>query len=177
MTLPLITHHKHDASRQRFSRGFTLVEMLIYMGLLVSFVAVLSAMLVSILENQLSSNASSTIEQEAQYIASRLEYDLTRSTSVSTPAGAGDTATSLVTTIGGSPYTFAVNSNKLTSTDSSGTTQLHGEDTVVSNFTVTRVGNPSGIHSFIIQFTLSSLIEETGVTESKDVRLTTGLRK
>src|SRR3990172_6790072 len=49
-------------------RGFTIIELILYMGMLSILLAVLSQIFVSILNVQLESQSSSSIEQDSRYI-------------------------------------------------------------------------------------------------------------
>ena len=144
-------------------KAFTLVEILIYMGIMAIFLTVLTNIFLTVLDVQLQSEATSNVQIDARYILSRLVYDIHRAGSISTPASAGQTANTLVTNV--ASYASA-----------SGNLQINGIDnlnsfaTNLTNFSVTRLGNPSGKHTLTINFTL---IDQT---ETKDYQISVGLR-
>jgi prepilin-type N-terminal cleavage/methylation domain-containing protein len=70
-------------------KGFTLVEMLIYMGLLTIFLAVIGNIFFSIIDLQLESQATSSVSESGRYLLSRISYDVRRAQSITTPASPG----------------------------------------------------------------------------------------
>ena len=85
--------------------GFTLVELLLYMGLLTVFLTGLTTLFVASLETQLEGQAVSIVAQEGQYLLQRLEYDVYRADAITSPAP-GNSGSSLVLSIGGQTYTY-----------------------------------------------------------------------
>lgn len=57
-------------------KGTTIVELLIYLGLLAIFLTVLLNVFVTTLDFKLSSESTSTLTQDARYIFSRISYDV-----------------------------------------------------------------------------------------------------
>jgi len=57
-------------------RGFTLIEILIYMGLMAALIIVLTNVFVTVLETQLESSSTSVVEIDGRYLLSRLIYDI-----------------------------------------------------------------------------------------------------
>ncbi len=158
-------------------RAFTLIEMLIYMGIMSAFIVVLTNIFVSVLDVQLQSQAVSSVEQDGRFILSRLSHDIRRAQSITTPASAGSSAQSLVLVIGGSTYTYSDSSGSLTLNSPLGLGSLTSFDTTVSGFTVTRIGNTSGKHSLQINFTLTSVtVSNADRPEIKSFQTTVGLR-
>ncbi len=142
-------------------RGFSIIELLIYMGIISVFLVILAGILVAVLDSQLKSEAATSVDQSSQYLISRLQYDIRRATGITTPVNLGDTASSLVLTIGGSSYTYAVSAGVLTLATGVKTYNLSPFDVVFSGFSVTRLGNISGKNSVQIGFTVTSLAKDT----------------
>ena len=69
-------------------RAFTIIELLIYMGLLAGLITILGTVLSQVIDVQLESQAISAVEQDGRFILARLNYDLHRVASVTTPASA-----------------------------------------------------------------------------------------
>src|SRR5258708_37339160 len=115
--------------------GFSIIELLIYMGLLSIFIVVLTSIFISALDIQLNSGATSNVEQEGRFILNRLTYDVHRASSVTTP-----TANQLTLTIGGAGYTYVVSGSQLQLTTGTGTNTLNESDTKVSGFSVSKRG-------------------------------------
>jgi Tfp pilus assembly protein PilW len=69
--------------------GFTIVELLIYMGLLVIMIVIFTQIFVSILDNQLRSTNTSNVADDGRYIYSRFIYDVNRADSIASPSAFG----------------------------------------------------------------------------------------
>lgn len=158
------------------TRGFTLIELLIYMGILSVFIVVLAQIFTSILDNQISSQTTSTVAQDGRYIYTRLIYDINRAQGVAVPANLGDTTTALQASISGKTYTYALSSGNLTISDATSSSNLNSVDASVSALTFKRIGNAAGKHTFRILFTVSSRTSLHGVTDSEFFQTTAGLR-
>ncbi len=116
-------------------RGFTLIELLVYMGIFSILLVVLTEMLVSILNLQLDSTATSSVDQDNRFIQQRLTYDIQRAKSFTVSP---DQKT-LTLSIGTSTYTYSALSNSL---------QLNGLplnsfDTTITNLLFQKVGTTS----------------------------------
>ena len=136
-------------------KAFTLVEILIYMGLMTFFIVILGQVFTSVLDAQADAQKLSSTEVDGRYILSRLTYDVRRSTAVTAPA-LGATGTNLGLTIGGTTYTYSVVNNQLTLSFSGTTSALTSWDTQIANFSVTTLGNLLGRPTVQISFTISS---------------------
>lgn len=138
-------------------KGFTIMELLIYIGLLAGFIAILGQLFFSILDTQLVSQANSAVDAEGQYLISRLSYDIRRATSLTTPASLGLTGNVLTLNIGGTAYTYDLSGSNLTLTTSGNTQPLNSQSIAVNGFQVRRLGNPDPAKpSVIIDFSISS---------------------
>ena len=165
----MIINHSYN------KRGFTLMELLLYMGLLAIFLLVLTQVFLSSLDSLLESQANSTVEQDSRFIFSRLNYDLAQADSLSTPT-LGQTSSSLVLTRSGGQLTFSLQGNNLVITDSTGTYQLNSYATDVTNISFTRLGNSGGKNSMQVAFTIKSKTLKGATEESKTFNTTLGTR-
>lgn len=136
--------------------GFTIVELLLYMGLMAILLVVMGGIFFSVLDLQLESQGSSDVQQDGEFILARIGYDVRRASSVTVPASAGQTGNSLVLVIGGTSYTYAVSGTDLGLSVGGVTQFLTSYGSNISNFSVTRLGNPGGKASLDISFTLTS---------------------
>lgn len=157
-------------------KGFTLVEMMIYGAILMSFLVVLTALFSSLIETQLSSESHSSMAQDGIYIYSRLSHDMGQASEILLPVALGSPSALLQLTINGSPHTYAVNGDNLEVTNSLGTIRLNSADTSVSNILFQRLGNSAGKQSIQIEFTLTSLIERGQGAENRSFKTTFALR-
>src|SRR3989344_9090196 len=72
-------------------RGVTLIELLLYMGLLALFLLVLTDIFVAITSVRTETETTSAVEQDGRFIISRLAYDVSRADSISIPPQLGQT--------------------------------------------------------------------------------------
>ncbi len=157
-------------------QGFTLVEMLIYMGLLTIMMVILTRMFTAILDVQLESESANFIESDSRYIFSRLAYDIHRANAFVSPATPGQTTSSLILDISGVSNTFFINNSNLQVINDVGKNVLNSFGTHVSDLTVKRLGNPNGKNSVQISFTITSTTQRVSGADSKNAQMTIGLR-
>jgi len=160
------------------TRGFTLVELLIYMGILSILLVVLSQIFGSVLDAQLESESTSAVHRDGRFILSKLSYDIHKAQSIVTPAAIGNQSTSLQLTIEGINYTYTVSSGNLEITSGLETNNLNSGDTTVSNLTFTRIGNSvaNAKNTVRITYTITSKIVRPKGMETKDFQTTIGIR-
>lgn len=157
--------------------GFTIIEMMLYMGILAIMLGVLSTLFASTVNMQLTSESVTSVDQSGRYIILRLTHDIHNADSITTPATLGGSGTTLTITSAGSPVTYALNGNNLTLTDSSGTYALNSTFTHVSGLSFTRLGDDlSHKNSIKINFTLTSTVKSNTGYETKSYGTTTGIR-
>lgn len=157
--------------------GFTMVELLVYMGIVAVLLVILTDIFTSSLSAQLESESYATLEHDERFIISRLQYDMLRAESITTPAGIGGSGSSLQLVIDGVTYTYALNGGLLEITNNNGTDQLNSIYSSISNLTFTRIGNSlSGESTIRVSFRITSTITQNDGMDEKDVQTTLGLR-
>lgn len=129
-------------------KAFSLIELLIYMALLGMFLIVMTNVLVTALQSQSESISTSLVDIDSRFILWRLAYDVSHADSITIPASAGATAS----TLGLSSGSYALTGTNLQFAG----IQLNSYDSQISNFSVKRVGNGTGNDTVIIDFTVSS---------------------
>jgi type II secretory pathway pseudopilin PulG len=161
----------------KHSRGFTITELLIYMGIFTILLVVLTEIFVTTLNVQLESEATSSVDQDSRFILSRLMYDIQRASRIDVPASLGSLpGDTLSLIIGGDTYTYALNNTDL-ELDRNGTAnKLNSFDTTISNVVFQRLGNPGGVNSIKVGFTVSSKVQRASGPEIKNVQTMIGLR-
>ncbi len=165
------------------NRGFTLVEMLIYMGIFSIMLIALTQIFTSIIDVQLESQSNGSVSQDGQYILARLSYDIGRAQDIATPSavalGTPSTTLGLVMNdVNGVNYTYASNSGNLAVVNNLGTNQMNGYDTTLSAVSFTRLGNSSAGSKNTIKFsfTLTSKTSRNSTYQSRTFQSTVGLR-
>lgn len=163
------------------NKGFTIVELLLYMGILSVFLSILVAIFVTALDVQLESEAVSSIQRDGTYILTKLAYDIHRASSITIPSSLGAQTNNLKIVVGGVDYTYSVDgSGNLTLLNSLGTNNLNSYDSSTLGLLVTRLGNAGGIEDTLkINFTISSRTKRTGAAgyETKDFETNLSLRR
>ncbi|OGD86748.1 hypothetical protein A2164_01595 [Candidatus Curtissbacteria bacterium RBG_13_35_7] len=163
----------------KFQKGFTLVEILLYMGLLAILLVVLTEILVSILAVKTESEATSSVEQDSRFILSRMAYDISRATEINTPPQIGQTRSNLRMTVGGVPYEYAENGGNFQLINDLGTNNLNSSETTISNPSFQRIANtavPDTKDTIKIQFTITSKTTRSQGPETKTFTTTVGRR-
>jgi type II secretory pathway pseudopilin PulG len=160
-------------------KGVTLVELLLYMGILTILLTTLTSIFVSALDVQSESQATSSVEQDGNYILARLSYDIHRAQSISLPATNGKTDDNFRIVIGGVNYTYSVDeNNNLILTENSEPYNLNNYNSGVSNFSITRLGNAGGVEDALdIKFTVTSRVKRVSGFETKDFKTNLSLRR
>jgi type II secretory pathway pseudopilin PulG len=156
--------------------GFTIVELLIYCGILTVFLYVMTNIFTSVLDMQLESETASAVVTDGRYILSRLTYDIGRASSIVTPASLGAQTANLVLHIGASDYTYAVANGNLVLTSGAVSGALNGYGTQISNVSFRRYGNVNGKNSVRVMFTLTSVTQRRSGPETRDYETTIGLQ-
>jgi Tfp pilus assembly protein FimT len=161
---------------KKLQRGFTITELLIYMGLMSIFVVVLMGIFTSALKTKLATESASGISQDSRYILSKLSYDVNNADSITSPA-LGSTSATLQMVASSSAVIYAVNGGNLTRTVGGVSTNINGFDTQLDSITFKNIGNPGGKATIQIVYTVrSKIIIQGGGTEVQTVNTTVGTR-
>lgn len=156
--------------------GFTLVELLIYMGLISILMVFMSQLFGAIFDVKIESEANSAVDQDGRFILSRLIYDIERSAAITTPLNYGSSSTSLVLTIDGVSNSYSVTGGNLQLANGSGTANINSSQTAVSNMSFLKIGNETANETVQISFTLSSIAQRTAGSEVRTYQTTVGRR-
>jgi Tfp pilus assembly protein PilV len=156
--------------------GFTIVELLIYMGLMAIFITVLLGIFTAALKTKLTTQSTSNISQDSRYILSKLSYDINNADSVTSPI-LGATNDSLQIVTSGSVSTYAINGGNLVKTADGVSANLNGMDTQLDSISFKNIGNPGGKPTIQVIYTVrSKIIIQGGGTETQTINTTIGTR-
>lgn len=158
------------------NKGFTIVELLIYMVLLVTGLVVMTDILAQTLDDRLESEASSAVSADGRFILVRLMYDIGRADAIVTPAALGNQTNSLHLLINGSNFIYTVNGDIFELQADGQTDRLNSVDTRVSNMSFKRLGNAAGKNSIQTQLTIQSVVLRKSGPEQRNFVTTVGLR-
>lgn len=167
-------HVKRAASN--VNPGFTLVELLIYMGLLTVLVLMFTDIFITIIDNQLGSKNTSSVADDGRYIYSRFIYDIKRASQVTEPSAFGSSSATLRLVIDGQNYTYSQQSNNLLVTDPNGSYVLNGEGSSITNLLFTKVGTPSAKDTVKLNLTITGNVATRGILDQQIFQTTAGLR-
>jgi Tfp pilus assembly protein FimT len=145
------------------NKGVTMVELLIYIGLLTLFLTILTSLFVSIFKLQLTTQSTSSLTQDTRFIIARMGYDIENATSLAVPD-----PTHLEFNETSSYY---VDSGNLILKIAGVGNKLNGLDTNINSINFQKVSN-----TVQVIFTINSnVIEESG-PRSQTIQTTYGLR-
>lgn len=157
-------------------KGFTIVELLLYMGLLAFVLLILTQMLISVLNVRLESSASSGIQIEGNYLLSKFYYDINQATSIDLPATPGAQTTNLMIIKDGISNSYSESSGKLILTNNFGTNELNSFHSNISNLSFLRLGKVGGKNTVTVSFTLTSTTQRETGPEIRNFQTSVGLR-
>jgi prepilin-type N-terminal cleavage/methylation domain-containing protein len=162
-----LQHRSKKRKSLRDQAGFTLVELLVAMGLMAGFLVVLTDVVSTTLDVQTESEATSSVSEDGRFLLARLDYDIQRATSITTPAALGSSNSSLVLVIGGVTYTYALSGGNLQLTNNTGTTNLNSNDSTISGLNFQKLGNSGGKETIRASYTVTSVAQ---TDQGQDVR-------
>lgn len=156
--------------------GFTIVEMIIYMGLLAILTITLTRLFSGILDVQLESESTSAVESDSRFLYQRLSFDMMRATEIEVPTNLGEVTNELTILIDSESYIYGMSNNNLVLTNNSGTYALNSYATHISNLTFQKLGSVNGKAAVQVNFTIMSVTQRPSGPESKNVQTTLTLR-
>jgi hypothetical protein len=156
--------------------GVTIVELLVYMGIFMGFLVLLSGMFVSTLDVQQTATDTARIEQDSQYLYSRLQYDINRATAVTTPANDGDTSQTLALTTATGNISYILDNNQLKLVSAAGTNVLTSPEIMATSVSFQKLGDGGDAKSIRIQLNLQSTKPGVSNPESRQLIYTFGNR-
>ncbi len=167
-------------------KGFTLIEMLVYFGVLSILVGAMSMIFGAIIDTQLDSEATSSVDQDSRYILSKLSHDFSVADkydqtipydAVTFPTTLGVGEQSLQMTVNSINYTYSLDANgNLQLNDGTNTFVLNSVNTSISGLTFTRIGNGTENDTVRVSFILTSRTQEKSGPESRSIQTTLGFQ-
>jgi len=159
-------------------QGFTLVEILLYMGIFSILLVVLLQLFSAILSAHAESQATSSVDQDGNFILSRLTYDIHNASSITSPSiGAycnWPTTPTCQLVLNNGIYGITSLGN-LTLTANGKTDFLNSLNTKIVSITFSTFGNAAlgSKPSVKIQFNLQSkIIRDAGVLQTETFQTT-----
>jgi hypothetical protein len=158
-------------------KGTTLIEIILYLGLLSIFLFVLLDIFIGGINIGLASKATSSVQIDSQFIFTRLMHDIEEADSVTKPVNLGDSSSSLTLVSAGVTYQYFLTNGNLTLLGGGQTLSLNNSDTTISNLNFTKLGNLNGKPTIKIKYTVNSITKvPTRAVETHDMETTISLR-
>lgn len=159
-------------------KGFTLVELLLYLGIFSIILTVTLQMFGSVFELQLESQAVSSVDVDGKFIVNRFNYDIARASSISLPVALGASGSALTIVVNSQSLTYSLSDGNINLNNAStGTTdQLNSTETKGSSLSFTRVEGSAGKDLIQMSFILNSEVTQRRGKEIRDFKTTGGLR-
>jgi len=157
-------------------KGFTLIELVLYVGIFSILVTVLSAIFASIVTVQLDAKAVSSVDQDGRYIMGKLFYDM-RASSIASPSASGQQTSTLQLQRNSINYTYSLDSNSNLQIKNLSTNEvnvLNGYDTKVTGLSFLRLGTGGSNDTIQLNYTVTSKISKPSGTESRSFQTTLG---
>ncbi len=153
-------------------RGFTLLELLIYMGLFSGLLTILSAFFISTLETQSDAATAANLDADSWYLMSRFQHDLYQANSIVSPSSDGETTGTLTLNFEDHQVHYLLSDDKIIIVEDDQSASLLSNSITASNLSFTRLGNGEDATSITVEVEL----HQAGDNLTKTLEFTTGLR-
>ena len=156
-------------------KGFTIVELLLYMGIFSILLTVLLQLFGGILSTHTESQATSAIDQDGNFIMARLAYDIHNSSSIGGSNCSWATGSVSPCTLVLDGGTYSISGGVL----SFGTERVNGVGTTLTSLSFTTLGNSAAgsKKSVQITFTLqSTALRQGNRNQTQDYQTTVQTR-
>ncbi len=139
--------------------GFTIIELLLYLGLLSLVLLVVVDLLLNLGEFDLKSKAQSNVQREASFITTRLNFDIHRASSINLPLASGNSGNSLSLQIGSETLIYSLNGTDLeiSEVQSGRTAKLNSNLTKITSLNFLRLGSSLSKPSLKFNFEIGNL--------------------
>ncbi|MFA5136496.1 MAG: hypothetical protein WC489_03820 [Patescibacteria group bacterium] len=158
-------------------KGVTLVELVLYMGILSVLLVLFVDLFGTMVQRQLETESLSSVQQDGAYILSRLSHDFQNASHIDFPTTPGATADTFRLNIQSVPYDFSVSNGNLVITHESTSEQINSYDTSIVNIMVERLGDGNEGDVLHIEFTLQSKVKKQGAYEVSQFSTTQAIRE
>lgn len=158
------------------TKGITLVELLVYMGISSILIVVISRFLGVVVNEGLKVQNYSAVQSDGMYIPARIKADVLRANDLVLPASLGDTSDKLQLMINGTLYNYYLLNGKLYLNDGSGDYLISSPYTIISDLSFTRTGNVNGKPVVVVSFVSSGGYQGSFDYEREVFNFSVGLR-
>lgn len=160
------------------NQGFTIIELIVYMGLFSILVGIITSVFVSLLNNQFTAETTANTDENGKYILARLTYDIAQSQNVVVPGAIGTQTNNLQLTINNINYSYSLDSSGNFQikdiTDNLPSYNLNDYDATVSGLLFKKIGNTGGKSTIQINFSVvSNTVQKTEQTKAYETTIGT----
>ena len=162
-------------NRLNFQKGTTLIELLLYLALFSIILVVVVDLLFTSGQLKMESESQNSLQQDANLISKRLNYEVHSATSSATPSNS-----SLVLNVASETHTFSLSSGNLVFQKVVGPStinaNLNSNLTTINSISFTNLGNALGKSIIKTVFTISSTKLTKQGANTKTFEIFSGLR-
>lgn len=158
-------------------KGFTLVELVVYMGIMSILLVIFIDMFAILVNKQLETEASSSVQQDENYLFARFSYDFGQTKSIILPSMPSTPSGTLRLLIGSTTYDYYASSSSLIATSSGAINQLNSIDTTISNLSFQRLGTGNSNDVIQMKCDISSSTKEQSGYKVTHFATTFGIRE
>lgn len=156
-------------------KAFTLIELIIFMGIFSVLIFIFTDIFVSALKTKTLEEATASVNQDANFILMKLQYDINNASSVTQPE-LNNTSESLYITIDGVGVLYRMNAGRLERVVGTEAVSLNGYNTTLTSLYFKNMGTPEGKSTVKIALTLESKGVVNNRSEVINLETTAGLR-
>jgi type II secretory pathway pseudopilin PulG len=153
-------------------KGTTLVELILYIGLLSIILSIMVQFLGSIYSVRIKSEETTSLVQDTRFINSKLKDLIGNAGDIQLPSNNGQTLNTI--TLGNSTQLYLNNGN-LVHNINGNEIKLNSNNTTLNNISFTRIETSQNI-IININYEIQSEIINKGENKTKDINLTIGVR-
>ena len=158
-------------------KGFTIIELVIYMSILSVLLLFFTELFATLVNKQLETESVSSVQQDANYLLSRLSYDFGRASHISLPTTPGAPVSSMQLMIGPKYYNFSSNSGNMIIEQGGIQSILNSSETTISNLTFQRLGVGNAADVVQVKFDITSRIKQQAGYDVTHFSTTLGIRE
>ena len=165
---------------KKSAKGYTLIELLLYITILGIVLIIVIDLLFKSLEASVQFRERNELEANASLIFERIKYDIRSATSISVPTTLGETSNYLSLIRNGQTITYTKVSNSLNLSNGVSSDNLSSNAVIVENITFQKLGSKleeqGGKQTLKINLTLTNPAQTKQGILSKSWTTTSGLR-
>lgn len=125
------------------ARGFTIIELIVYIGLSSILIALMSQIFLATLGVRIESQSTTNVQQDARFMLSRVAYDVRRASSITAPPSGqtGSTLTLVINEQGADQtYTYSIQGTDLLLAVGGDADSVNSNGTKIESLAFERIG-------------------------------------